>query len=139
MTLPTVLRDDYSAPFFDGTKRGELMMPRCENGHFMAPTQGYGGPVVRCHFCLSANIDWAAVSGHGSLVSWTVLHLRNQDPPTRIAGIVELDEGPWLKALIDVADDAGLHAGTPMAVDFVDTGEGEGEHVPAFRPAEAGE
>ena len=137
MTLTAVMRDEYSAPFFDGTKQGELLMPRCENGHFMAPTQGYNGPAVRCHVCLSASIGWAPVTGQASLVSWTVLHMRNQEPATRIAGIVELEEGPWLKALIDVADDAQLHAGMLMTVNFIETGDGEGERIPAFRPATA--
>lgn len=130
MTLPTVVRDEYSTPFFDGAKRGELVMPQCVNGHFMAATQGYGGPVVRCHECLSNDISWNAVSGNGSLVSWTVVHFRDQDP--RTAGIVELDEGPWLKALILGSD---LHAGASMTVEFVESGDGEGELIPAFRPS----
>jgi uncharacterized protein len=136
VTLRAVVRDSYSAPFFDAARRGELVMPRCANAHFMAATQGRNGPAVRCHQCLSADIDWAPVSGRGVLISWTVLHLRGEDPPTRIAGIVELDEGPWLKTLIDAADDSDLQAGRPMSLGFVATGEnGEGEPVPAYRPA----
>jgi uncharacterized OB-fold protein len=136
VTLPTVQRDDYSAPFFDAAKRGELVMPRCENGHFSAPTQGYSGPVARCHYCLSSSFEWQPVSGRASLVSWTVLHFRNQEPATRIAGIVELEEGPWIKALIDVDDDSVLHAGGPLRLNFAETGaDGDGERIPAFTPA----
>jgi uncharacterized OB-fold protein len=135
MNLPAVERDDYSAPFFDAAKRGELAMPRCANGHFMPATQGYGGPVVRCRTCLDDRFEWATVSGGARLVSWTVLHLRDQNPPTRVAGVVELDEGPWLNALITVADHTVLRAGMPMTVGFVDTGDGAGERIPAFTPA----
>jgi uncharacterized OB-fold protein len=134
MGIPKVTRDEYSAEFFDAAKRGELLVRQCENGHYMAPTQGYSQPSVRCHECLSGAIHWAPVSGKGTLVSWTVIHSRGAEPATQTAGIVELEEGPWIKALIDVAGDVELHAGTALSVDFVETGDGEGELVPAFRP-----
>jgi uncharacterized OB-fold protein len=133
MGLPHVARDDHSAPFFDGARRGELLVLRCENGHHLAPTQGYNQPAVRCHECRSDILDWAPVSGRGALVTWTVIHLKGAEPATQIAGVVELDEGPWLKALIDVPTDEPLRAGTEMTVGFVETDDG-GELIPAFRP-----
>jgi uncharacterized protein len=134
VTLPKVTRDEYSAPFFDGAREGTLLVRRCENGHYMAPTQGYNGPAIRCYVCQSDAIDWAPVAGTGELVSWTVVHLRGDEPSTRIAGIVELDEGPWVKGLIDVPNDDELSAGTRVRVHFVDSADGAGEPIPAFRP-----
>jgi uncharacterized OB-fold protein len=141
MGLPTVARDEYSAEFFDAAKRGELLVRRCENGHYMAPTQGYNQPAVRCHECHSCAVRWAPVSGQGTLVTWTVIHSRGSVPATQIAGIIELEEGPWIKAFIDAGNDLELHAGTVMSLDFVKTGDGDGdgdgdgEMIPAFRPA----
>lgn len=136
MSLPAIAKDEYSTPFFENARRGQLVMPRCENGHFQPTTQGFGGPVARCHECRSALLEWHPVSGDATLVSWTVLHLRNQEPPTRIVGIVELSEGPWLKGCIDCIDDRALSVGLPIRVEFIPTGEvGEdGEPIPAFVP-----
>jgi len=133
--IPKVDRDEYSADFFDAAKRGELLVRQCENGHYMAPTQGYNQPSIRCHDCRSGVIHWTPACGLGTLVSWTVIHFRGAEPATRTAGIIELDEGPWIKALIDVGSDIELKAGTVMTVDFVETGDGDGELIPAFRPS----
>ncbi len=134
VTLPAVRRDEYSAPFFDAATRGELVAPQCVNGHYSAPTQGRNDPVARCHECGSDELHWSAVTGNASLVSWTVLHGREADSPTKTVGIVELDEGPWLRALITADPDVGLRAGLPMGLDFVKTGDGDGEVIPAFYP-----
>ena len=134
MRLPNVARDGYSADFFDAANRGVLLVRQCENGHFMAPTQGYNQPSVCCQECHSRAIHWAPASGHGTLVTWTVIHSRESELEPQIAGIVELEEGPWIKALIDVDSDVELHSGVAMSVDFVRTGDGDGELIPAFRP-----
>jgi uncharacterized protein len=140
MGLQKVGRDEYSAEFFDAAKRGQLLVRQCENGHYMAPTQGYNQPAVRCPECHSCAIRWAPASGQGTLVTWTVIHSRGSVPTTQIAGIIELEEGPWIKALIEVGSDLELHAGTAMSLHFVKTGECEGESesdgemIPAFTP-----
>jgi hypothetical protein len=64
-----------------------------------------------------------------------VIHLKGVEPATQTAGIVELEEGPWITCLIDVGSDVELRTGIEMSVDFVTTGDGEGELIPAFRPA----
>lgn len=132
MNLTAVVRDPYSAGFFDGTSRGVLTARRCENGHFMAPVQGSGGPALRCHTCQSAIITWEPVSGEATLVSWAVVHLA-LGQGQQVVGIVELAEGPWMNVLLDVGMDADLFVGRALTVAFVPT-EG-GEVIPAFRPA----
>lgn len=128
MHLSPVERDDYSAPFFDGTAEGRLLTRRCSAGHYLPPVQG--GPVLRCPECHTEEIAWAQVSGDASLVSWTVVP--TAEGPL-VAGIVELAEGPWMHAPVDVDSDAGLRVGTPLRVDFVRPGSGE--VLPVFRPA----
>jgi uncharacterized OB-fold protein len=128
-----VFRDDVSAPFFDGTDRGELRIRRCPGGHHLAPDR------AQCHVCGSTDLDWVQASGNARLVSWVVVHTRpanaGQDGRADVLGLVELEEGPWMHAALigtDGAPASGLAAGQPMVVDFVRPGDGEA--LPAFRP-----
>ena len=121
MTGPEAVRDEESAPFFDGAARGELMVKRCDAcGHHLRPV------AIACTVCRSPDLSWVGSSGLGTLVSWVVVHGRDADT---VSGIIELDEGPWFHArLVDVDTDA-LSVGTPLAVSFVDAGQ---ERVPVF-------
>jgi uncharacterized OB-fold protein len=135
MALRAVLRDEYSAPFFDGTAKGELRVRRCANGHYLPAWQGSTeGPSLRCHTCQSTDITWQPASGRGTLVSWIVLHLKEEEGGgVRLSGLVELEEGPWMYALLDVEPDAALAVGTALEVGFTPTDGGE--IIPAFRLA----
>lgn len=130
-TLPQIVRDDASAAFFEAAASGTLAVRQCANGHFLPATQGFSGPAVRCQVCQSPDIEWRPASGSATLVSWVIPHARTGEA-TNVAGLVELAEGPWMTAPIDVAPDAELHAGQALTVCFIPT-EG-GETVPAFRP-----
>lgn len=134
MPLSTVRRDEFSAPFFDAAARGELLVRRCASGHFMphslGSTEGYS---LRCPECRTEEITWVPAAGTGTLISWVTLHLKEEDGGgVRCSGLVELDEGPWMYALLDVASDAGLRVGQALRAGFTPTPDGE--HVPAFRP-----
>jgi uncharacterized OB-fold protein len=131
MALMAVTRDEDSAPFFDATAQGKLLCRRCENGHYMTPLIGFGATPDHCHVCRSTTIAWEPVSGEATLISWIVVHDRSGEA-SNLAGIVELAEGPWMNALIDVGSDEGLHAGQAVTVGFVHTDGGE--TIPAFRP-----
>jgi uncharacterized OB-fold protein len=123
MNLPEMVRDDESAAFFDGTARGELTVKRCNTcGHHLRPV------AIACTACHGADLSWVATAGTGTLVSWTVVHGRGDEV---VAGIVELDEGPWIHARLLDADPTRLEVGTPLVVEFLAAGE---EHVPVFRP-----
>jgi uncharacterized protein len=131
MKLAPVARDDFSAGFFDAAAAGHLAVRQCENGHFLPPTLGYMGPSIRCPECSSARIDWVPASGEATLISWTVAHAK--DGSTQIAGLVELAEGPWMTAALDVESDGELTAGGALRVHFVRP-EGS-EALPVFSPA----
>jgi uncharacterized OB-fold protein len=131
-TLRKIERDDASAAFFDAAAAGTLAVRQCANGHFLPPTQGFSGPAIRCQVCQSPDITWHPASGSATLVSWVIPYARTGEP-TGVAGIVELEEGPWMNALIDVEPDADLHAGQSLTVCFVPTDGGE--TIPAFRPS----
>jgi len=124
MTMPDVARDDESARFFDGAARGELMVKRCQAcGHHVRPV------ALACTACHAGTLQWVAAAGTGTLVSWAIVHGR--DEPT-VGAIVELDEGPWFEARLVDADPGSLAVGAPVTVRFVEAGE---ERVPVFVPA----
>src|SRR3954447_9411471 len=123
MDLGPVHADAFSEGFFAAAAEGRLGVRRCENGHFLPPSLGYMGPSLRCPECLSPAIDWVTASGDATLVTWTVAH--SKDGSTKIAGVVELAEGPWMTAAIDVQSDAELEVDGALRATFVRSDGGE--------------
>ena len=116
-----VLRDVYSAPFFDGCARGELLLRHC------SPCDTFAAPEIReCAQC-GAPLEWRATSGRGSLVTWTTVLT---DAAANAAGIVQLDEGPWIYARTAIAE---ARAGLRLSAHFErPNDDGQGEFVPVF-------
>ena len=121
-----VERDDYSGPFFDGCARGQLLLRRCPRcGSFAAPA------VERCGRC-GVPLEWAAAKGEGRLVTWSAGDKTPGDIGN-IAGIVELDEGPWIHARIVVDSIDEMRSGLPVHAEFCrPNDDGLGEYIPFF-------
>jgi uncharacterized protein len=137
--FPALERDEASEPFFAAAARGELLVRRCPRDGAML------GPQARtCPDCGCAELQWAAASGQGTLVSWAVVH---QVPVPALAAavpyltaVVELAEGPWLMVRLVDTDERDLRAGLPVTARFVPSGvDGEraAETVVAFTSQEA--
>jgi uncharacterized OB-fold protein len=129
----SVTRDGASAPFFDATAEGRLLIRRC-------PACGTAHPAQARRCTDSDELEWEDASGDAVLITWAVDHSTPLDPVlgspdglTSTVGIVELTESPWLQVPIVGADPATLTEGTPMRVQFVRPGDGEA--IPAFSPA----
>jgi uncharacterized OB-fold protein len=129
--LTPVVRDDYSAPFFDATARGELLLRYSpSSGEWSEPA------AMVCSATQAQDLEWRASSGRGELVSWTVKPGRARDDQPAVdtvIGIVELTEGPWLTLQLIDLPPSDLRVGLPVRVDFVQP-EG-GEHLPVGRAA----
>ena len=129
LPLPTPL----SAPFWDGCRRGELLVQKCRD---------CGGltfiPQVACMHCLSPELEWVRSSGRGSVYSYTVVW-RPQMPAFEVpyvVALVELDEQPGLVLLANIVQVAPDRVEIGMRVDV--TFENRGDHVvPQFRPSES--
>ena len=125
-------RNEQSAFFFDGTAAGQLLLLRCDNGHWNRPQN------TACAECRSSELTPAPASGRASLVSWVVVHPRppadgSEPGPPTVPAIVEFEEGPWWwTQLVDV-DPATLRAGDALEVVF-EHQEGS-EAFPAFTTA----
>jgi uncharacterized protein len=131
MSLHPLVRDAFSAPFFDAAARGELLLR-------FSPSSGeWSEPAALvCSVSQAQDLEWRAATGQGRLVSWTVKPGRAKDDKPAVdtvIGIVETDEGPWLTLQLPDADRAQLRAGAAVHVEFVQP-EG-GEHVPIGRLA----
>jgi len=131
MALAPVVRDDFSAPFFDGTADGRLLLR-------YSPSSGeWSEPSARfCSVTQAADLEWRASSGRGELVSWTIKPGRTKDDvttPDVVIGIVELEEGPWLSLWLPEVEQSRLSVGAQVVVDFVQP-EGS-EHLPVARLA----
>ncbi len=96
MTTPSIEAeiDAINAPFWDGLKKSELRLQRCENGHTWLPARAL------CPTCLSGTWKWQAAAGTGRIVSWVVFHhAYHPDFKARLpynVTLVQLDEGPRL-------------------------------------------
>jgi uncharacterized OB-fold protein len=120
-------RDEETAEFLDAAARGQLLLRRCELGHFSEPA------ATACTTCASAELSWTPASGRARLVSWAITHGRTDGGPARqVLAIGELDEGPWWWSCLPGADPSDLHAGDALVVDF-ERPEGASEALPVFR------
>ena len=109
-----------SKPFWDATARHELVLQRCTiDGHYEWT------PQFACSKCLNESLEWVAVTGLGTVYSYSVVH-RPQGPEFEvpyIVAIVELDEGPrMLTSLVDISPDE-VQIGMPVQVSFEDAGD----------------
>lgn len=81
-----------SREFWEGCKRHELVIQRCKD---CGTYRHY--PRAMCSNCNSTNIEWAKVSGKGSVYTYTVayppVHPAFADEVPYAIAIVELEEG----------------------------------------------
>jgi uncharacterized OB-fold protein len=125
---PALTQDN--AFFFEGARRGELLIQRCAScGTLRHP------PRPACARCRSFEWDTVVASGRGTVYSYVVVHhpqVPAFDYPLPIA-VVALEEGTRLVAdLVGVAPDA-VRVGMPVVVDFVAVDDDL--TLPMFRPA----
>jgi len=127
--IPTLTED--SKPYWEGCKRHELLIQRCEDcGHYRFP------PSALCPKRMSMNTEWARVSGRGKVYSWTIFHYLyhpafSQDIPYNVA-IVELEEGPRLHTNIVGCSNEDIYIDMPVEVVFEDSSQEIA--LPKFRP-----
>ncbi len=115
--LPDV-NEPASAPYFEGAARGELLVTRC------AGCDRYVWfPQPACPSC-GGELEWAPVSGRGSLFSWAVVRRpflpAFADKVPFVAALVELEEDPAVRIVTNIVDaePETLRAGAAVTVTF---------------------
>ena len=120
-TKPLPQADDESREFYEGARRHELMLMRCQQCRaWRLPSR------PRCPDCWSTDTEWAKASGRGTLYSFGIMHQKfpgfADDVPYNYA-VVELEEGPRIVSNIEgVANDA-LSVDMPLQVSFDDVAD----------------
>ena len=129
----TVVRPFSAAAFDQYIAEHKLMAARCTQcgGTYIPPR-------AICPKCHSEALEWVETSGKGKLAAFTVIWsgptfmieqgFDRKNP--YISGIVELEESTRISARItgiDPTKPAEIKIGTPLSVDFVEFGAGEGK------------
>ena len=128
MPWPIPQITDENGAFWTGGRDGELLIIRCTScGYWIHP------PAPRCPQCLSAAVEPQAVSGRGTVYSYTINRqawVPGLEVPFVIA-MVELDEQAGLRLMTNIVDcpTDQVEIGMPVEVAFVERGEA---FIPVF-------
>jgi uncharacterized protein len=115
--LPPI--DSTTLPFWDGTKRHELMVYHCLNCG-----KSYW-PAIHCAACDKPRMEWVKASGQGEVFSFTIIH---QAPPNWSVDVpynvvwIKLKEGPILISRME-CQNQDIYIGAPVQVVFEDVTE----------------
>lgn len=121
-------------PYWDATRRRELVAQRCEAcGHFV------WYPREACPGCLGSELTWAPLAGTGTIYTFNVMRkpgnpMMGDELPYVIA-LVDLDEGIRMTSNIVDADPGSLRCEQRVAVDW-SLELSDGRRLPVFRPVD---
>jgi len=132
LARPSPHAEGLSAPYWEGTQRGALILQRCAE---CGTPRHY--PQVLCAACHSDRYDWFQASGHGTVHSWTHCHHAFhpgfvQDLPYTLV-TVDLDEGVRALGRLEGVAPETLRLGLPVLATFPLRPDGFGQltFVPA--------
>ena len=122
-----------SLPFWEGCRRGELLIPFCPScrAHFFYPR-------LFCPRCFGQEVEWRRSSGRGVLYTFAIqyrpLNPEWVDDIPYVTAIVELEEGVRLFTLLVECepDPEKVRCGMPVEVVFDPVSEEI--TIPRFRP-----
>jgi uncharacterized protein len=129
---PLPMLTKLNAPYWEGTKKGELRLQKCtECGHHWFP------PSAHCPNCVTRTVEWVPVSGRGKVWSWVVMHQRYfkafADDIPYVVAFIELEEGPMMMSTLVDIDREDIRCDMPVTVVFEEATDEMS--VPKFRPA----
>ena len=95
MPAPVPSPDGLDRPFWEGTRKGLLLVQRCGN----CGTWQWG-PEWLCHACRSFDMRWEPVDGRGVIYSW--------ERPRHPVHPALRDVGPYLVVMVELPAAAGI-------------------------------
>jgi uncharacterized protein len=102
--------------FYKYMQQGKLMAGKClKCGKIHLP------PRPLCDNCYSKKFEWLQISGKGTLLTYTVIHVSTAQfqPLTPYAvGIVQLDNGLKIPGMINGVSQEQLKVGMELTLDF---------------------
>lgn len=132
---PIPTQGTHTQPFWEGTKEGKLMLPRCTDCN---RTHWY--PRYICPHCQSSNIEWMQASGEGTIHTYAVQHLAfgkwaKQAP--YVTAYIDLKEGDRMLTVlrgVDPNKPEEIKIGARVTVEF--DAASEDMHIPFWRVVE---
>ncbi len=123
----------WTKPFWDATSRHVLVAAQCSAcGAFRMP------PTPFCPLCQSQAIDWPALSGRGSVYSYTVVERAifagMEAHLPYVPAVIELEGAPGVRLITNVVEVDVSEIVVGMAVSVVWDDDPNGVSVPRFKP-----
>lgn len=135
---PLPAPDEDSRPFWEGCRRGELLMQRCA-----ACRRFRFYPRPMCPDCRSFDSTWEKMSGRGSIYSWIVAHKPVMpafaDRVPMAVVLVELEEDPGLRLVGNLRDCANERIEIGLPVEVIFEAVADDVTLPQWRPRRAHE
>ncbi len=138
MTAPEPTRleppppSELTAPFWDATRRRELLVQwcnSCDHAVFY--------PREVCPTCLGDDLEWRTAAGTGTVYAVTVEHKpmdpRMRDQAPYAIALVDLEEGVRMMTNVVGCDPDSVTAGMPVRVTW--EALSDGRNLPQFEPA----
>lgn len=124
LAKPLPLATPTSWPFWEGLRRHEVRIQRCETCRAWVFY-----PRTNCPECLSPRLAWETVSGHGRLHAFTLARIPTapffaDEVPQKLA-LVELEEGVRIPSTLVGVEEDEIEIGMPLAPVFEATQGGE--------------
>ena len=120
--IPIPSNEVLTKPFWEATKRGELIIPYCNSCSTL-----FFYPREVCPNCFSKDLDWKKMSGKGHVYTYThvrqAVHPSFQSANGHIYAIVQLDEGPKIPSGISGCEPNEVYVDMPVSVVFDDITE----------------
>jgi len=127
-------RSPVTAAYWDACQRHELLIQRCSNCGVL---QFY--PRNVCTSCASNSLDWVTASGHGKVLSWTIVRravsAAYADDVPYVIALIKLQEGVVMMSKVVGCAPESVHIGMAVEVDFEDWSEQVS--MPIFVPVTA--
>jgi uncharacterized OB-fold protein len=127
-------RSPDTAAYWDACQRHELLIQRCSTCHVL---QFY--PRNVCTSCGSNSLDWVTASGHGKVLSWTIVRravsAAYADDVPYVIALIKLQEGVVMMSKVVACEPESVHMGMAVEVSFEDWSEKVS--MPVFVPATA--
>ena len=115
--IPIASNEVLTKPFWEATKRGELIIPYCNSCSNL-----FFYPREVCPNCFSKNLGWKKMSGKGHVYTYThvrqAVHPSFQSANGHIYAIVQLDEGPKIPSGISGCEPEEVYVDMPVSVVF---------------------
>tara|TARA_B000000460_G_scaffold212951_1_gene161255 strand:- start:44 stop:460 length:417 start_codon:yes stop_codon:yes gene_type:complete len=120
--IPIPSNEVLTKPFWEATKRGELIIPYCNSCSTL-----FFYPREVCPNCFSKDLGWKKMSGKGHVYTYThvrqAVHPSFQSANGHIYAIVQLDEGPKIPSGISGCEPKEVYVDMPVSVVFDDITE----------------